>query len=141
MSHWHDRSGKKIHSIQEEKNSINYVDYSFDYKNFIIAGNDITVRLYDEDMKTQMAQMKPYLFDQAGHSGQIFCVKYFPNDISTIYSGGWDKTIHFYDTRSCKFSIQFMAQKYGVMLYKCKYISIWRLVNSRTDSIMGYKKL
>ena len=69
MSYWHARNGKKIHSIQEEKNSINCVDYSFDYKNFIIAGNDITVRLYDEKMKTQIAQMKPYLFDQPGHSG------------------------------------------------------------------------
>ena len=95
---------KKIHSITEEKNSINCVDYSFDYKNFITAGNDITVRLYDEDMKTEIASMKPYLFDQPGHSGRIFCVKYFPNDTTTIYSGGWDRTIQFYDTRTCKVS-------------------------------------
>ena len=102
VSHWHVHSGKKLHSIQEEKNAINCVDYSFDYKNFITAGNDITVRLYDEDMKTEIATMKPYLFNQPGHSGRIFCVKYFPNDTSTIYSGGWDKTIQFYDTRTCK---------------------------------------
>ena len=104
LSHWHVQSGKKIHSITEEKNSINCVDYSFDYKNFITAGNDITVRLYDEDMKTEIASMKPYLFDQPGHSGRIFCVKYFPNDTTTIYSGGWDRTIQFYDTRTCKVS-------------------------------------
>ena len=102
VSHWHVQSGKKLHSIQEEKNAINCVDYSFDYKNFITAGNDITVRLYDEDMKTEIATMKPYLFNEPGHSGRIFCVKYFPNDTSTIYSGGWDKTIQFYDTRTCK---------------------------------------
>ena len=104
VSHWHVNSGKQIHSIQEEKNSINSLDYSFDYKTFITAGNDITVRLYDEDMKTEIATMKPYLFDQPGHSGRIFCVKYFPNDTSTIYSGGWDRTIQFYDTRSGKVS-------------------------------------
>ena len=104
VSHWHVNSGKNIHSIKEEKNAINCIDYSFDYKTFITAGNDITVRLYDEDMKTEIAQMKPYLFDQPGHSGRIFCVKYFPNDTSTIYSGGWDKTIQFYDTRTCKVS-------------------------------------
>ena len=104
VSHWHVNSGKQIHSIQEEKNSINSLDYSFDYKTFITAGNDITVRLYDEDMKTEIASMKPYLFDQPGHSGRIFCVKYFPNDTSTIYSGGWDRTIQFYDTRSGKVS-------------------------------------
>ena len=44
------------------------------------AGNDITVRLYDEDTKKEIASMKPYLFEQPGHSGRIFCVKYFPND-------------------------------------------------------------
>ena len=104
VSHWHANSGKQIHSIQEENNSINCVDYAFDYKTFITAGNDITVRIYDEDMKTEIAKMKPYLFDQPGHSGRIFCVKYFPNDTSTIYSGGWDKTIQFYDTRSGKVS-------------------------------------
>ena len=104
VSHWHVKTGKLIHSIKEEKNAINCVDYSFDYKNFITAGNDITVRLYDEDMKTEIGQMKPYLFDQPGHSGRIFCVKFFPNTTSTIYSGGWDKTIQFYDTRTCKVS-------------------------------------
>ena len=104
VSHYHAQTGKIIHSISEEKNSINAVDYSHDYKNFITAGNDITVRLYDEDMKTEIASMKPYLFDQPGHSGRIFCVKYFPNDTTTIYSGGWDRTIQFYDTRTCKVS-------------------------------------
>ena len=102
VSHWHAKSGKLIHSIKEENNAINCIDYSFDNKTFITAGNDITVRVYDEDMKTEIAKMKPYLFDQPGHSGRIFCVKYFPNDTSTIYSGGWDKTIQFYDTRQCK---------------------------------------
>ena len=104
VSHWHVKTGKLIHSIKEEKNAINCVDYSFDYKKFITAGNDITVRLYDDDMKTEIGQMRPYLFDQPGHSGRIFCVKFFPNDTTTIYSGGWDKTIQFYDTRTCKVS-------------------------------------
>ena len=104
VSHWHTKSGKKIHSIKEENNAINCIDYSFDNKTFITAGNDITVRVYDEDMKTEIAKMKPYLFEEPGHSGRIFCVKYFPNDTSTIYSGGWDKTIQFYDTRTCKVS-------------------------------------
>ena len=31
-------------------------------------------------------------------------MKYFPNDTTTIYSGGWDRTIQFYDTRTCKVS-------------------------------------
>jgi WD40 repeat protein len=102
ISHWHTSSGKNLHSLKEINNSINSVCYSHDYKNFITAGNDISVRLYDENMKSLITIMKPYKFNEPGHSGRIFCCKFFPNDMSTIYSGGWDKTIQFYDTRSGK---------------------------------------
>ena len=79
VSHWHAPSGKNLHSLKEINNSINSVCYSHDYKNFIT-------------------------FNEPGHTGRIFCCKFFPNDTSTIYSGGWDKTIQFYDTRSGKVS-------------------------------------
>ena len=102
VSHWHTQSGKNLHSLKEINNSINSVCYSNDYKNFITAGNDISVRLYDENMKSLITIMKPYKFNEPGHTGRIFCCKFFPNDTSTIYSGGWDKTIQFYDTRSGK---------------------------------------
>ena len=102
LGHWHSTSGKILHSMKEVDNSINSVCYSHDYKNFISAGNDICVRLYDENMKTLITTMKPYKFNEPGHTGRIFCCKFFPNDSSTIYSGGWDKTIQFYDTRSGK---------------------------------------
>ena len=104
VSHWHAPSGKNLHSLKEINNSINSVCYSHDYKNFITAGNDISVRLYDENMKSLITIMKPYKFNEPGHTGRIFCCKFFPNDTSTIYSGGWDKTIQFYDTRSGKVS-------------------------------------
>lgn len=102
VTHWHVSSGKILHTVKEIGNSINSVDYSHDYKNFITAGNDISVRLYDENMKSLISTMKPYKFNEPGHSGRIFCVKFFPNNASTIYSGGWDKTIQFYDTRTGK---------------------------------------
>ena len=104
VSHWHAPSGKNLHSLKEINNSINSVCYSHDYKNFITAGNDISVWLYDENMKSLITIMKPYKFNEPGHTGRIFCCKFFPNDTSTIYSGGWDKTIQFYDTRSGKVS-------------------------------------
>lgn len=100
--HWKINSGKASHILKEENNSINSLDYSFDYNNFITAGKDVTVRLYDENTKNLITSMKAFKFDQPGHSGRIFCVKFFPRDTSTIYSGGWDKTIQFYDTRMGK---------------------------------------
>ena len=102
VSHWHASSGKRLHQIKEIDNSINSVCYSHDYRNFITAGNDITVRLYDENMKSLVSIMRPYKFNEPGHTGRIFTCKFFPTDTSTIYSGGWDKTIQFYDTRSGK---------------------------------------
>lgn len=102
VSHWHINSGKNLFQIKEEDNAINCLDYSWDFNNFITAGKDVTVRLYDENTKTCITTMQPYKFDQPGHSSRIFCVKYYPNDTTTIYSGGWDRTIQFYDVRMGK---------------------------------------
>ena len=99
VSHWHTTSGKILHSLHEIDNSINTVDYSKDYRKFITGGNDVTVRLYDEGMKSLITSMKPYKFEQPGHSGRIFTVKFHPENNTTILSGGWDKTIQFYDSR------------------------------------------
>lgn len=104
VAHWHINSGKNLFSIKEEDNSVNTLDYAFDFNHFITAGKDVTVRLYDENTKSLVTTMQPYKFDQPGHSSRIFCVKYYPNDTSTIYSGGWDRTIQFYDVRMGKVS-------------------------------------
>lgn len=102
VSHWHVSSGKILNSIKEIGNSINSVDFSADYKKFVTAGNDITVRLYDENMKSLITTMKPANFTQPGHAGRIFCVRFAPFDNNVIYSGGWDKTVQFYDIRAGK---------------------------------------
>ena len=99
ISYWHTPSGNNLHSLKEINNSINSVCYSNDYRNYITAGNDISVRLYDENMKSLIAIMKPNKFNEPGHTGRIFCGKFFSNDTSTICSGYWDKTIQFYDAR------------------------------------------
>ena len=60
VSHYHSGTGKILHKIQEEGNAINSVDYSNDGKRFATGGNDISVRLYDEGMKTLICKMEPY---------------------------------------------------------------------------------
>jgi WD40 repeat protein len=102
VSHYHSVTGKLLHKIQEEGNAINSVDYSNDGKRFCTGGNDISVRLYDEGMKTMICKMEPYKFNEPGHSGRIFTVKFNPENSNTIFSGGWDKTIQFYDCREGK---------------------------------------
>lgn len=102
VSHWHAQSGKSLSEIQEENNAINCVDYAFDYSTFLTGGNDFSIKIYDEAMKTQIQVLKPSKFEKSNDTGRVFCAKYMPNTTSTIYSGGWDRTIRFYDTRTGK---------------------------------------
>ena len=102
ITHWHTTSGKILHTIKEKDNAINCVDYAADYRKFVTGGNDVTVRVYDEGMKTKVCEMSAYKFEEPGHSGRIFCVKFNPENKNTVISGGWDKTIQFYDVREGK---------------------------------------
>ena len=102
VTHWHCSSGKILNSIKEINNAINSVDFNSDYKRFVTAGIDINVRLYDENMKTLISSLKPKIFQEPGHSGRIFTVKFASYDNNVVYSGGWDKTVQFYDVRAGK---------------------------------------
>ena len=102
VTHWHSTSGKILHSMHELNNAINSVDYTRDYKKFATAGNDVCVRIYDENMKSIINSMRPYKFDEPGHSGRIFCVKFHPENDNMLVTGGWDKTLQFYDVRGGK---------------------------------------
>ena len=102
VTHWHSSSGKVLHSIHELNNAINSVDYTRDFKQFATAGNDVCVRIYDENMKSIITSMRPYKFDEPGHSGRIFCLKFHPENDNMLVTGGWDKTIQFYDVRGGK---------------------------------------
>ena len=107
ITHWHSSSGKILHTLHEKtkeglSNAINSIDYSRDYRKFVTGGKDTTVRVYDEGMKTKICEMSQCKFDQPGHSSRIFCVKFNPDNVNTIISGGWDKTIQFYDVREGK---------------------------------------
>lgn len=33
------------------------------------------------------------------HSNRVFCIKWHPNDTNVFLSGGWDKTVYFWDRR------------------------------------------
>lgn len=46
--HWHVTSGKILHTIQEPDNQVFCLDYKKDGTRFASAGQDYTVRVYDE---------------------------------------------------------------------------------------------
>jgi COMPASS component SWD3 len=95
--HWHSSSGKQLHVIKEDS-PIMCMDYIRDGNLFATAGNDMKVRLYDDNTKTVLRTMKPG-FDQPGHSNRIFALNFHKENTNLLASGGWDNTIQFYDVR------------------------------------------
>lgn len=99
--HWHSKSGKQLSFMNEEKeNPIMSLDFDSTGDKFATGGNDKIVRIYDDNMKIEIAKMKPNGFELPGHSNRIFCVKFHPDYPNILLSGGWDSTVQIYDVRS-----------------------------------------
>lgn len=96
---WHYSSGKILYSLQEAENPIMCMDFNSDGTLFVTGGNDKQVKLYDDNMKCQIATMKSNSFHLPGHSNRIFSVKFHQDNDNVLLSGGWDNTIQIYDIR------------------------------------------
>lgn len=100
ISHWHIKSGKCLHTITESGNQIFCLDYFHDGSQFVTAGKDRIVRVYDEATKRLVQSLEGG--DQkttSGHSNRVFSLKYHPEDPNIVLSGGWDNTVQVWDTR------------------------------------------
>lgn len=105
VQHWHMTSGKCLHSMEDEENQVYALDYNDEGTNFVAAGKDKVVRMYDEATKTCVTEMsgsQGYSNTKAssGHSNRVFSVKYVPGDENTVVSGGWDNTVQIWDLRT-----------------------------------------
>jgi WD40 repeat protein len=93
-----------LHTIEEKDNQVFALDYRDDGMMFATAGKDTVVRLYDEATKTETCAMKGTAgygaTQSSGHSNRIFSLKFSPDDPNILASGGWDNTVHFWDTRA-----------------------------------------
>jgi len=104
VQHWHMTSGKCLHSTQEEDgNQVYALDYNFEGSQYLTAGKDKCVRLYDEATKTLITKMEGGIgFSRdstPGHSNRVFSCKFVPSDENMVISGGWDNTVQIWDTR------------------------------------------
>ena len=53
IQHWHATSGKCLQSMKPDKDNHLYcVDYNVDGSNFVVAGRDMHLRVYDEATKS-----------------------------------------------------------------------------------------
>lgn len=100
ISQWHAETGKKLYELEEENNAVMSVDYNLKGTKFATGGNDRKVRVYDDNMKVQLQEMKPLSEEKQGHFNRIFAVKFHPLYENILISGGWDATIQIYDLRT-----------------------------------------
>ncbi len=47
--HWHVTTGKELSRFKEENNQIFAIDYNKDGTQFVTAGKDAAIRVYDEE--------------------------------------------------------------------------------------------
>lgn len=101
VRHWNVQSGACLGSITEPDNNLFCLDYSGDGACFATAGHDRTVRLYDGATQALTRELgADDLKEAAGHSNRIFSLKFHPAEPSIILSGGWDRTVRVWDSRS-----------------------------------------
>ena len=99
VQHWHTTSGKSLHKLYSERNQLYCADFSPDGRQFVTAGKDLIVRIYDETTKTVVTEFQPGGAGSPGHSNRIFSVKYYTQDPNILVSGGWDNTVQIWDIR------------------------------------------
>jgi len=104
VQHWHMTSGKCLHSLEDADNQVYALDYNEDGTQFVTAGKDTCVRIYDEATKTLVISMKGgmgySIKNSPGHSNRIFSCKFVPGDPNAVISGGWDNTVQIWDIRA-----------------------------------------
>jgi len=104
VQHWHMTSGKCLHSLEDDGNQVLALDYNDDGSNFVTAGKDTALRVYDEATKSLVTTMQGgvgySIKTSPGHSNRVFACKYVPKDDNIIVSGGWDNTVQIWDVRA-----------------------------------------
>jgi len=104
VQHWHMTSGKCLHSLESETNEVYALDYNSEGTQFVTAGKDTKVRIYDEATKSLVATMEGGVGNSlratTGHSNRIFSAKFVPGDDNMMVTGGWDNTVQVWDLRA-----------------------------------------
>lgn len=97
LYHYHITSKKIIH-FSQNRMGIMALDYSPDGSYYAIGCDDSTVQLFDENTKSVLRVFN----EDSGvhHCAKVMCVKW--NTPQTFWTGGWDKNLIMWDTRSAK---------------------------------------
>jgi WD40 repeat protein len=106
VQHWHMTSGKCLHSLDEddkEGNQVYALDYNDEGSQFVTAGKDKVIRIWDEATKSLVCSLAGGIGYSSkatpGHSNRVFSTKFKPGDENMVISGGWDNTVQIWDLR------------------------------------------
>jgi|TARA_B110001450_G_scaffold237914_1_gene244544 WD40 repeat protein len=58
LQHWHTTSGKLLHQVYDELNQLMCCDYNNDGTQFLSGGSDAVVRVYDEQTRQLVHELK-----------------------------------------------------------------------------------
>ncbi len=89
-----------MNRIHDEYNQLLTCDYKPDGLEFLTGGSDNYVRLYDEQTRQEKLCLINGVNGEPGHSLRVFCAKFSKENENVIISGGWDKNIKMWDTRT-----------------------------------------
>jgi len=81
-----------------EEQQYHTIDYANDTRRFAVAGTQPYIEVYDEP-KMKRVQKIGDSIDPA-HTNKIFTCRFHPSISYMMYSGSWDRQIHFWDLRS-----------------------------------------
>mmetsp|Transcript_17948 Transcript_17948/g.30028 ORF Transcript_17948/g.30028 Transcript_17948/m.30028 type:complete len:349 (+) Transcript_17948:75-1121(+) len=103
VQHWQMTSNACLHTFTDHAEQVFAVDYNDSGSQFVTAGRDGKIRIYDEDSKEEIICLQGGLLgdydrEAPGHSNRVFSVK-FTHDEHILLSGGWDNTVQIWDTR------------------------------------------
>jgi len=98
INYWRPASGRLVHQLTEEAD-IYALDVDAEGVGFATGSSDSKVRLYDGVKHCLVGALEPQGPQAPGHSSRVFSLK-FSSDSRLLLSGGWDSTIHVWDTRT-----------------------------------------
>jgi WD40 repeat protein len=100
INHWHLKSGRLIHTLEDKDNQLFAIDYTSDGSKFAASGKKLHLKLYDEVTKQLVLNMECGRNVGSGHSNRMQSIKFLPGDDNVILTGGWDNTAQVWDQRS-----------------------------------------
>ena len=102
---WDVSQSKERMKIQEEDNQINCLEYDAQHQQFVTAGRDRWIRVYDLEKGKLLEEWLNGLDENKmmlGHCNRIFALKYHDNNKNVVLSGSWDDNVIAWDMRSNK---------------------------------------